>query len=255
MGAGEVGGSTFVATASSRSKYRVTISLEQVLLGSPSMTRENPGLRERKKAKTRLAISDVATKMFIERGFDEVTVADVAAAADVSVATIFNYFETKEELFFDREGEVIEAQRRVILERKAGETITSVLHREFLAAIDAGVPQLMVHGPGFLRTIEGSSALRARLRLGFEKAEALLSETIAEETEAVAGDPTPQFVAAMLVAIQRTLLESANAAALRGDPVAPTKRRLRQACDRAFALLEGGLRGYGKKKAAGRGGR
>ena len=218
------------------------------------MTIEKPGLRERKKAKTRLAISNVATKMFIERGFDDVTVAEVAAAADVSVATIFNYFETKEELFLDREGQVIEAQRRFILERKAGETITSVLHREFLAAIDAGMPQLMARGASFLRTIEGSSALRARVRLGFEIAEASLAETIAEETEAVAGDPTPHIVAAMLVAIQRTLVESAGAAALRGDAVASTKRRLRQACDRAFVLLDGGMRGYGKKKAAGRGG-
>src|ERR1700678_910530 len=107
------------------------------------MTTDKPGLRERKKANTRLAISNVATKLFIERGFDDVTVAEVASAADVSVATIFNYFETKEELFFDREGEIIEAQCRVLVERKAGETITSVLHREFLAAIDAGVPDLM----------------------------------------------------------------------------------------------------------------
>jgi AcrR family transcriptional regulator len=219
------------------------------------MTTEKPGLRERKKAKSRLAISNIATKMFIERGFDEVTVAEVAAAADVSVATVFNYFETKEELFFDREGQVIEAQRRFILERKAGETITSVLHREFLAAIDAGVPPLMAHGASFLRTIEGSSALRARLRLGFEKAEALLAETLAEETAAATGDPTPQIVAAMLATIQRTLMESAGAAALRGDSVASTKRRLRKTCDRAFVLLEGGMRGYGKKKAAGRGGR
>ena len=219
------------------------------------MTTENPGLRERKKAKTRLAISNIATKMFIKRGFDDVTVAEVAAAAEVSVATVFNYFETKEELFFDREGETIEAQRRFICERKAGETIPSVLHREFLAAIDAGVPELMLNGPSFLRTIEGSSALRARVRLGFEKAEALLAETLAEETVAAAGDPTPELVAAMLVAIQRTLMESAAAAALRGDAVVSTKRRLRQACDRAFVLLEGGMRGYGKKKAQGRGGR
>jgi AcrR family transcriptional regulator len=219
------------------------------------MISEKPGLRERKKAKSRLAISNIATKMFIERGFDDVTVAEVAAAADVSVATIFNYFETKEELFFDREGDIIEEQRRFIAERKAGETITSVLHGKFLAAIEAGMPQMMTHGASFLRTIDGSSALRARLRLGYEKAEAALAETFAEETEAVAGDPTPQIVAAMLVAVQRTLLESASAAALRGDAVAPTKRKLRQACDRAFELLEGGIRGYGKKKKAGRGGR
>jgi AcrR family transcriptional regulator len=219
------------------------------------MVTEKPGRRERKKAQSRLAISNVATKMFIERGFDDVTVAEVAAAADVSVATIFNYFETKEELFFDREGTVIAAQRRFILDRKAGETITSVLHREFLAAIDAGLPHLMADGASFLRTIEGSAALRARVRLGFEKAEVALAETIAEETGAVAGDASPQIVAAMLVAIQRTLMESAGAAALRGDGVTSTKRRLRRACDRAFVLLEGGMRGYGRKKAAGRGGR
>ena len=213
------------------------------------MTTENRGLRERKKAKTRLAISNVATKMFIARGFDHVTVADVAAAADVSVATIFNYFETKEELFFDREGDALEEQRRWILERKAGETITSALHRASLTAIDAVVPNLMTDGASFLRTIDGSAALRARARLAFDKLEASLGETIAEETEAVAGDPTPQIVAAMLVAIQRTLIESARAAALRGDAVASTKRRLRHACDRAFALLDSGVHGYGKKKA------
>jgi AcrR family transcriptional regulator len=219
------------------------------------MTAENPGLRERKKAKTRLAISNIATKMFIERGFDDVTVAEVAAAADVSVATIFNYFETKEDLFFDREGEGLEAQRRCILERRTGESITSALHRGYLVAIDARLPDLMAKGASFLRTLEGSAALRARARLGFEKAEALLADTIAEETEAAAGDPAPQIVAALLVAIQRTLVENARAAALRGDAVASTKRRLRQTCDRAFALLEGGVRGYGKKKAPGRGGR
>jgi AcrR family transcriptional regulator len=219
------------------------------------MTSENPGLRERKKAKTRLAISNIATEMFIERGFDNVTVAEVAAAADVSVATVFNYFETKEELFFDREGDVVEALRRCIEGRKAGETITSALHRGYLAAIDAHLPNLMAHGASFLRTIEGSAALRARGRLGFEKAETSLAETIAAEAAAPAGDPTPQIVAAMLVAIQRNLLESARAAALRGDAVASTRRRLRQACDRAFELLEGGVRGYGKKKAPGRDGR
>jgi AcrR family transcriptional regulator len=219
------------------------------------MTTESPGLRERKKAKTRLAISNVATRMFIARGFDDVTVAEVAAAADVSVATIFNYFETKEDLFFDRDGETIEAQRRCIVEREAGETITSALHRGFLLAIAAAVPNLMADRASFLRTIEGSSALRARVRLGFERAEASLAETIAEETGAVAGDPTPKIVAAMLVAIQRMLMESARAAALRGDGVAPTKRRLQLSCDRAFALLEGGVRGHGKKKAPGRGGR
>jgi AcrR family transcriptional regulator len=210
------------------------------------MPKDEPGLRQRKKAKTRLSISEVATKMFIERGFDAVTVAEVAAAADVSVATIFNYFETKEDLFFDREGDVISAHSRVIRERKAGESIPSALRRAFRTAIDASLPRLFSRGGGsFLRTIEGSPALRARARFALDKTEAALAETLAEETGASKGDLTPRTVAAMIVSIERMLMEDARAAVLRGDAFGAAKRRLSRACDRAFELLDSGVRGYG----------
>ena len=65
-----------------------------------------PGLRERKRLRTRREISDVATRLFVERGFERVTLAEIAEAADVSVKTIFNHFGSKEELFFDRVDEV-----------------------------------------------------------------------------------------------------------------------------------------------------
>src|SRR4051812_39575192 len=67
-----------------------------------------PGLRERKKAATRQAISDIATRLFERRGFEHVTVAEIAEAANVSVKTVFNYFGSKEELFFDREEELLQ---------------------------------------------------------------------------------------------------------------------------------------------------
>src|SRR5215470_16543652 len=85
------------------------------------------GLRERKKAATRRAISSTATRLFLERGFDRVTMADVAAAAGVSVNTIFNYFSTKEDLFFDRGEEVAEAMTRIVRERAEGEPPLEVL--------------------------------------------------------------------------------------------------------------------------------
>ena len=86
------------------------------------------GLRATKKARTRLAISDVATRLFVARGFEHVTVAEIAAAADVSVKTVFNYFPAKEDLFFDRADELLAGLLRTIAERPAGRTITAALH-------------------------------------------------------------------------------------------------------------------------------
>ena len=214
------------------------------------MSNDEPGLRERKKAKTRLSISEIATKMFIERGFDTVTVAEVAAAAEVSVATIFNYFETKEDLFFDHEGDLIAAHCRFVRERKAGESITEALHRAFHAAIDADAIPRLVAGEGrFVRAIEASPSLRARARLALDKTEAALAETIGEETRAAKGDPEPRAVAAMVIAIERMLMEDARAAILRGDASTATKRKLRRTCDQAFELLENGVRDYGRGAA------
>ena len=215
------------------------------------MSKDEPGLRERKKAKTRLSISLIATKLFMERGFDAVTVAEVAAAAEVSVATIFNYFETKEDLFFDREGELVAAHCRLVQERKAGESIIEALHRAFHTTIEGDtLPRIIADGGRFVRTIEASPALRARARFSLDKTEAALAEAIAEDTGAAKGDPTPRAVAAMVLAIERMLMDDARAAILRGDAAATAKRRLRRTCDRAFELLESGVRGYGRRDAA-----
>jgi AcrR family transcriptional regulator len=91
-------------------------------------------LRERKKAATRQSISDVATRLFEQHGFERVTVAEIATAADVSVKTVFNYFGSKEELFFDREDELLDGLTRALTERAPGVSATAALRPLFLDA-------------------------------------------------------------------------------------------------------------------------
>src|SRR5919198_2957348 len=90
------------------------------------------GLRERKKQQTRSAIAAAAMELFGERGFDAVSVAEVARAADVSVATVFNYFPTKEDLVYDRMEAFEEALLAAIRERAAGESVLAAFGRFIL---------------------------------------------------------------------------------------------------------------------------
>lgn len=82
------------------------------------------GLRERKKRQTRSLISDVASGLFVQRGFDNVTVAEVAEAAGVSAKTVFNYFPRKEDLFLDRYPEAVELVTRAVRERAEGRPLS-----------------------------------------------------------------------------------------------------------------------------------
>src|SRR3954452_17522513 len=91
------------------------------------MTRAEATLRARKKARTRQEITDVATRLFADRGFEEVTLSEIAAAAEVSIKTIFNHFGSKEELYFDRADELRDALLATIVERAAGTTVLDAL--------------------------------------------------------------------------------------------------------------------------------
>ena len=89
------------------------------------------GLRERKKARTRQVIADAAARLFAERGYERVAVSDVAREADVSEQTVYNYFETKEQLVTDRDELVQEELGRLIRSRAAGTTPAAAV-REFV---------------------------------------------------------------------------------------------------------------------------
>jgi AcrR family transcriptional regulator len=200
---------------------------------------------------TRLAISNVATRLFIERGFDRVTIAEVADAANVSVNTIFNYFKTKEELFFDRAEEVIDIPSRIVREREPGESVVAALHRGYRDAIKS---KGFLFGEGqrlapFFATVEASPALKARERLLTIECEQRLAKTLAEETNVDERDPTAHAVAWLVIGLTTMLVRQHRDRLLRGEPDGAMRRSLVRLADRGFALLRGGVGEYGTRKS------
>ena len=117
------------------------------------------GLREVKKQRTRQEIADAAMRLFVARGFARVTVAEVAEEAGVSEKTVFNYFPTKEDLFFDEVDEREAALVAAIRARRPGESIPAALRRH--QTVDCG--RMSTAGfAAFARLIEDSPALRAK---------------------------------------------------------------------------------------------
>jgi AcrR family transcriptional regulator len=121
------------------------------------------GLRERKKAKTRKLISDVARDLFIARGYEAVTVAEIASKAEVAVTTLFNYFPTKESIIFDREDEIDAAIIATIRERKKGQSALDALHKYFLASKLIDPPDKKIFSE-FMKLVRSSPELSAYFR-------------------------------------------------------------------------------------------
>jgi AcrR family transcriptional regulator len=210
-----------------------------------------PGLRERKKAQTRQQIADVARRLFLDRGFDAVTVAEVAREADVAQKTVFNYFPSKEDLFYGRLEAFEEELLAAIRERKSGESVIAAF-RTFVTK-QRGVLQLEDEEQAterlraINRVISESAALRAREREVFDRYTDSLAELLAKETKSRAGAIEPRVVASALIDVHRLLIGYVRERTLAGDPAREIARGVRAQAKRAFALLEGGLGDYGVK--------
>ncbi|MGY1845253.1 TetR/AcrR family transcriptional regulator [Modestobacter sp. SYSU DS0875] len=135
------------------------------------MTEATGGRRELRKAQTRAEIRSVAQRLFAERGFDGVTIADVAAAADVAVQTVFNHFPTKEDLFFDGRTPWVERVAASVAERPAGQDPTAAL-REYLQADLTALLELEARpeNRSYLEALAHSPSLQARERSLVEQA-------------------------------------------------------------------------------------
>lgn len=159
-------------------------------------------LRERKRLALRESLSDLATAMFMERGFDQVTVDDIAAAADVGRKTVFNHFPRKEDLFFDRDGEIREVLKDVLPER--GQMLAPVEAYRLLAhrlvAGRSAYVAFTAQSRRFVETVEASPALTARARELASEIAQDLALALAAWAQVDAGDPDAYLAAHLLVA-------------------------------------------------------
>jgi AcrR family transcriptional regulator len=194
------------------------------------------GLREAKKASTREAIAQAAMGLFVKRGFDHVTVGEIAHAANVSEKTVFNYFPTKEDIFFDEVPAQLAALAEAIRGRAPGETLVGALHRFQEGHCRRFAEPGFVH---FARTLEGSSALKAKELEVMARYTDVLAGTIRDELRVSAQDA--QLAANLVMSVHWQLFRDARALAVAGKVGPAVVRRLRADLDRAYRLLEHGL--------------
>ncbi len=201
------------------------------------------GLRERRKQEARQAISGIAMAMFAAKGFDEVTISQIAGAAGVSKMTVTNYFPRKEDLVFDRAEVIIRSLADAVAARAPGMSLLAAIRRDYAWRIAAGDVTLGVPTPAFARMVRGSHVLTSR---GLEIAdlrEQALGDAIAAETGV--DDAQQRIVAAQLASVHRVLFTEGTRRTLAGQPRGEIFQALAAAARRAFDLLEPSLGGYG----------
>ncbi|MFF7895460.1 TetR family transcriptional regulator [Streptomyces sp. NPDC007907] len=196
----------------------------------------NPGLRERKKQRMYETVSDIAVRLFLEKGFDAVSVAEIAAAADISKPTLFRYFPAKEDLVLyriaDHEGEAA----RVVAE--AGTAPVEALRRHFVEGLERGDPVTGLNDHpevlAFHALLYGTPSLVARAHAHQERSEAALAEVLG-------GDLDARLAAGQIMAVLRVLaLENWRRIAA-GERAADVRQDAVAAAERAFGRLAAAL--------------
>ncbi|WP_406177800.1 TetR family transcriptional regulator [Streptomyces canus] len=195
-----------------------------------------PGLRQRKKQRMYETLSEIAIRLFLEKGFDAVSVAEIAAAAEISKPTLFRYFPAKEDLVLHRIADHEDEAARVVAE--SDEPPLAALRRHFLDGLERNDPVTGLNDHpavlAFHSLLYGTPALVARAHGHLERQEAALAE-------ALGGDLDARLAAGQIIAVRRILaLENWRRISagermedVRGDAVA--------GAERAFGLLADGL--------------
>jgi AcrR family transcriptional regulator len=209
------------------------------------------GLRELKKEQTRQLIADTAWRLFADRGFDQVTVAEIAREAQVAEATVFNYFPSKEDLFYSRFEAFSTRLADAVRDRDPGEPALAAFRRGLLeeggllAQAETGDQEALARLRTVNRVIAASPALLAREQQAFARSAAGLAALLATETGASSDDLRPQVVANALLGLQRAVVHYVRRRVGSGEDLSGLAADVRRLTAEAFALLEHGLTDFG----------
>jgi AcrR family transcriptional regulator len=213
------------------------------------------GLRERKKRLTRAAIFAAAERLFSERGFEDVTVAEIADAANISVKTLFTYVRAKEELVFSDAPNILDALVAAVGNRAAGQSPLDAVTATLLAAVEDDTNGTGLEG--FHRMIGQSPAIRSRLRAMWDETEDALTGALAQPGDGPRERADHRLTAAQLMVLVRTITsqevratvaearQGAQAARAADAPTAE-RRALRDWIGQAADRLARGLQAAGR---------
>jgi AcrR family transcriptional regulator len=199
------------------------------------------GLREQKKAQTRQAIIEAAERLFAERGFEAVTVEEIAQAAQVTKKTVFNYFPTKEDLALDRAGQYEQVLSGIITGRPEGTSplgaFRALSHRQARE-----LPEIREHlrrGGGIFSLIDSSPALQQRIAEYQQRAVASAAAQLRQESGTDPGDPWPEVLACALVGTHAILFRRLRDLAAGPTPVKQAASLYASQVDQVFDRLDG----------------
>jgi AcrR family transcriptional regulator len=208
-----------------------------------------PGLRERRRQQTRATIIEAAAELFAERGFDAVSVVEIAQRAGVVEKTVFNHFPVKEGLVFEADPPMRAALLETVRTRPAGESVSAAAGTFVVRAMSGlGAPEAAAGVAEMARVIRGSRTLQVREREILGELTTALAELIAEETQAEPGELAPWLAAHAVLSLYAALLELARDRVLAGVSGPELSAELRARGERGLALLQFGLAGYAKRR-------
>jgi AcrR family transcriptional regulator len=207
------------------------------------------GIRERRRQQTRGRIVDAAAELFAERGFDAVSVVEIAQRAGVVEKTVFNHFPVKEGLVFESDPPIRAALLDAVRRRPAGESVTAAAGNFVVAAVTVlGSPEAAGGVAEMARVIRASRTLQIREREILGDLTSALAELITAETRPRPGAVEPWLAAHAILGLYAALLEFARDRVLAGGGGPELSAELRAQGERGLALLQFGLAGYAKRR-------